>query len=282
MIRQIYSIDINATLEKVWYSLWDEENYETWVSVFCEGSYAISDWNQGSKIYFLDQNGSGMNSVIAINKPFETMLFRHLGELKEYVELPETEASKAWSGAEERYDLKENNGVVTVVVTIDLVEKYLDYFNDAFPKALEKLKAIAESDSTQSITVKTTLNASLEEVWSKFTQPKHVVHWNFASDDWHCPKAENHLEVGQNFVYTMASKDGEMSFDFVGTYQEIIPMRKIVYHIADGRKVTVKFQVMDNQVILTENFEPENIHSLDLQRSGWQSILNNFKNYTNQ
>jgi uncharacterized protein YndB with AHSA1/START domain len=281
MIRQIFSIDINASKEKVWYSLWDDENYEAWVSTFCEGSYAISDWNQGSKIYFLDQNGSGMNSEIAINKPFETMLFRHLGELKEYSEQPETETTKAWSGAEERYDLKENNGITTVTVTIDLVEKYLDYFNDAFPKALEKLKSIAESE-TKTITVKTTLNTSLENVWNKFTQPEHIENWNFASDDWHCPKAKNHLEVGQDFTFTMASKDGEMSFDFVGTYQEVVPLQKLVYHIADGRKVTVKFDVMNNQVILTENFEPENIHSVALQRDGWQSILDNFKKYTEQ
>lgn len=281
MKRQTFSIDINAPKEKVWYSLWDEENYEAWVSAFCEGSYAISDWNEGSKIYFLDQNGSGMNSKIATKKPFETMTFQHFGELKEYTELPETETTKAWSGAEERYDLKENNGITTVNVEIDLVEKYLDYFNDVFPKALEKLKAIAENE-TKTITVKTTLDVSLEEVWNKFTQPEHIVNWNFASEDWHCPKAENHLDVGKNFVYTMASKDGEMSFDFTGTYQEIVPLKKIVYHIADGRKVTVKFDVMDGKVILTENFEPENIHSTTLQRDGWQSILDNFKKYTKQ
>ncbi|WP_240976716.1 SRPBCC domain-containing protein [Flavobacterium rivulicola] len=281
MIRLTFSIDINASKEKVWYSLWDEENYEAWVSAFCEGSYAISDWNQGSKIYFLDQNGSGMNSEIALNKPFETMLFRHLGELKEYVEQPATETTKAWSGAEERYDLNESNGITTVTVTIDLVEKYLDYFKETFPIALEKLKAIAESD-TKTITVKTTLDVSLEEVWNKFTQPEHIVNWNFASEDWHCPKAENHLDVGKNFTFTMASKDGEMSFDFVGTYQEVIPRKKLVYQIADGRKVTVQFDIMDEQVILTENFEPENIHSVALQREGWQSILNNFKKYTNQ
>lgn len=281
MIRLTFNIDIKAPKEKVWYSLWDDENYESWVSAFCEGSYAISDWNQGSKIYFLDQNGSGMNSEIALNKPFETMLFRHLGELKEYVEQPETETTKAWSGAEERYDLKESNGITTVTVAIDLVEKYLDYFKETFPIALEKLKAIAESN-TKSITVKTTLDVSLEDVWNKFTQPEHIVNWNFASDDWHCPKVENHLEVGKNFTFTMASKDGEMSFDFVGTYQEVVPMKKLVYQIADGRKVTVKFDIMDGKVILTENFEPENIHSVALQREGWQSILNNFKKYTNQ
>jgi uncharacterized protein YndB with AHSA1/START domain len=280
MIRQTYSIAINASQEKVWYSLWDDQNYRHWVSVFCEGSYAISDWQEGSKIYFLDQNGSGMNSLVAINQPFETMLFRHMGELKEYVELPETEASKAWSGAEERYELKTNNGITNVTVTIDLVEKYIDYFNETFPKALEQLKGIAESE-TKTITVRTTLSSTLEEVWQKFTQPQHIVNWNFASEDWHCPKAVNQLEVGRGFTYTMASKDGEMSFDFTGTFLEIEPMKKIVYQIADGRQVTVMFDVMDQQVILTETFEPETIHSVALQREGWQSILDNFAKYLN-
>ncbi len=281
MKRLTFSIDLNASKEKVWYSLWDEENYEDWTSAFCEGSFTISDWEEGSKIYFLDPNGNGMNSKITIKKPFETMLFSHYGEIKHFKELPITEETQAWSGSEERYDLTENNGITTVKATVDVVEKYLDYFNEVFPKALAKLKIIAESE-TKTITVKTTLSTSLEDVWNKFTQPEHIINWNFASYDWHCPKAKNHLEVGQNFVFTMASKDGEMSFDFVGTYQEVVPLKKLVYLIADGRKVTVKLDVMNNQVILTENFEPENIHSVELQRGGWQSILDNFKKYTNQ
>jgi uncharacterized protein YndB with AHSA1/START domain len=281
MKKLTFSIDINAPKEKVWYSLWDEENYENWTSVFCEGSSTISDWNEGSKIYFLAPNGDGMNSKVTLHKPFETMLLCHYGEIKDFKELPTTDETQAWSGSEERYDLTENNDVTTVKVTVDVVEKYLDYFNDVFPQGLEKLKVIAESE-TKSITVKTTLDASLEEVWNKFTQPEHIINWNFASEDWHCPKAENHLEVGQNFVFTMASKDGEMSFDFVGTYQEVIPLKKLVYTIADGRRVTVKFDVMDKKVILTENFTPETENTFELQRGGWQSILDNFKKYTKQ
>lgn len=279
MKKLTFSIDINAPKEKVWYSLWDDENYEEWTSAFCEGSFTISDWNEGSKIYFLDPNGNGMNSKITIKKPFETMLFSHYGELKNFEELPLTEETKAWSGSEERYDLSEKNGVTTVSATVDVVEKYFDYFNEVFPKALEKLKAIAESNEARSISVRTTLDAPLKEVWEKFTQPEHIVHWNFASDDWHCPKAENHLEVGKSFLSTMASKDGKMSFDFVGTYNEIIPMKKVVYTIADGRKVTVRFDVMDSKVILTENFTPESQNTLELQRGGWQAILDNFKKY---
>lgn len=279
MKKVTFSIDINAPKEKVWYSLWDEENYEKWTSAFCEGSHAISDWNEGSKIYFLGPGGGGgMNSKISIKKPFDTMSFMHLGEIKEFKEMPITPETQQWSGAEERYDLTENNGITTVTTTMDVVEKFADYFNETFPKALQKVKEIAENE-TNSITVRISTKENLEKVWDYFTQPKHIVNWNNASDDWHCPKSENDLKVGGTFTATMASKDGAMSFDLRGTYDEVIPMKKYVYTMEDGRKVTVKFDFLDGNVILTENFEPENENSIELQRDGWQSILENFKKY---
>ncbi|WP_309612655.1 SRPBCC domain-containing protein [Flavobacterium sp.] len=279
MKKITFSIDINAPKEKVWYSLWDEENYENWTSAFSEGSHAISDWNEGSKIYFLGSGGGGgMSSKINIKEPFNIMSFKHMTEIKDFKELPITKETESWSGSEERYDLSENNGITTVTVTIDVVEKFANYFSETFPKALQKLKEIAESE-TKSITVRISTKENLEKVWDYFTQPKHIVNWNNASDDWHCPKSENDLKVGGTFTATMASKDGAMSFDFMGTYTEVAPMKKFVYTIADGRKVTVKFDVLDGNVILTENFEPENVHSIELQRGGWQAILDNFKKY---
>ena len=271
-----FSIDIKASKEKVWYSLWDDENYEIWTSAFCEGSFTISDWKEGSKIYFLAPNGAGMHSKISIKKPFETMSFNHFGELKDNKEIPPTEETLSWSGSEERYDVTAKNGISTITVKMDIVDKYVDYFNESFPKGLQKLKEIAESE-TKSITVRTSIKESLEKTWDYFTKPEHIVNWNNASDDWHCPKVEINLKVGGTFTYTMASKDGEMSFDFNGIYTEVIPLKKIVYNIEDGRKVTVKFDVLDNTLIVTQNFEPENIHSMELQRGGWQSILDNFK-----
>ena len=281
MKKLTFSIDIKAPKEKVWYSLWDDDNYENWTTAFCEGSFTISDWKEGSKIYFLDPNGSGMSSKVSIHKPFDTMSFNHIGELKHFKELPLTEETKSWSGSEERYDLTENNGITTVTASVDIVEKFADYFNGTFPKALQKVKEIAESD-VQSIMVRTATNKSLENVWDYFTNPKHIVNWNNASDDWHCPKAENNLKVGSGFNFTMASKDGKMSFDFKGIYSEIVPLKKIVYNIEDGRKVTIKFAVMDATVIVTESFEPENVNSVALQRQGWQNILDNFKKYIEQ
>ncbi len=282
MKKLTFTIDINAPKEKVWYALWDEENYESWTSVFCSGSFIVSDWNEGSKIHFLSPEGGGMFSLITLKKPFETMLFQHIGEIQNFEEQPITEETKVWSGCEERYDLVEKNGITTVTASVDTVEDHVDYFEKTFPSGLEKVKQIAESNEKTAITVKTSVKDTLENVWNKFTQPEHVVNWNFASDDWHCPKAENQLEAGKNFTYTMASKDGEMSFDFVGTYEEVIPMKQFIYHIADGRKVTVKFHKLDDTIIVTENFFPEDIHSLELQRDGWQAILDNFKKYAEQ
>lgn len=278
MKKLTFTIDINASKEKVWYSLWDDENYKNWTTVFCEGSFTISDWKEGSKIYFLGPDGSGMNSKIDIKKPFDTMSFTHHGEVKEFKEQPETEMTKSWAGSEERYDLVEHNGVTTLTTSVDILESHEDFFNNSFPKALQKVKEIAEGE-TKTISVRISTTEPLEKAWNYYTQPERITQWCFPSDDWHCPKAVNDLKVNGTFSKTMASKDGKMSFDFAGTYLEIGPMKKIRYVIADGRKVSVTFEMMDGNVIITENFEPENENSLEIQRSGWQAILENFKKH---
>lgn len=128
--------------------------------------------------------------------------------------------------------------------------------------------------------VHSVIKASLKKTWRFFTEPEHIIHWNFAHESWHCPKAENSLEVGGAFFYTMEAKDKSVGFVFHGTYTEIIPFQKIEYHIEDGRKVEVFFHEIDQETTeIFERFEPESINSLDLQEQGWQSILQQFKNY---
>ncbi|MGC4040193.1 MAG: SRPBCC domain-containing protein [Flavobacterium sp.] len=129
------------------------------------------------------------------------------------------------------------------------------------------------------MTVRISTKQKLEKAWDYFTDPKHIVNWCFASDDWHAPKAENDLRTGGTFSTTMAAKDGSFSFDFGGTYDEVIPLKKYSYTMADGRKVIVKFDVLDDTVIVTENFNPEHQNPLEMQRGGWQMILENFKKY---
>jgi uncharacterized protein YndB with AHSA1/START domain len=132
--------------------------------------------------------------------------------------------------------------------------------------------------SLSKIEVEVVVHKPLEHVWACWTSPKHIVNWNFASDDWHCPHAVNDLKVGGLFSYTMAAKDGSMSFDFAGVYDTVIEKEKISYDIG-GRKVDLKFTVVDNGVKMTEIFDPEDINPADMQRAGWQAILDNFKRY---
>ncbi|MEO6731855.1 MAG: SRPBCC family protein [Ferruginibacter sp.] len=130
------------------------------------------------------------------------------------------------------------------------------------------------------ITVENTINAPVEKVWDCWTKPEHITQWNNASDDWHTPRAENDLRIGGNFVVRMEAKDGSMGFDFGGTYDAITNNEYIEYTIADGRKVIVKFFAVGGSTKIIESFEAENTHSEELQKTGWQSILDNFKKYT--
>lgn len=129
------------------------------------------------------------------------------------------------------------------------------------------------------VTVKTIIHIPIKKVWEYWTNAEHVVNWNFASSDWCCPKAENHLLVGGEFHYLMSAKDGSMSFDFWGTYQNIELDKQLDILLGDGRKMSVSFQETENGTIVTEKFEPESQNSVELQKTGWQMILDNFKKY---
>ena len=129
------------------------------------------------------------------------------------------------------------------------------------------------------ITIETTINAPIAHVWEKWTSPEHVQNWNFASPDWHCPKATTDLQAGGEFHYEMASKDGSMSFDFWGTFQKIEEQKSLEIVIGDGRKMQVTFETTEAGTKVTEQFEPENQNPEEMQQAGWQMILDNFKSY---
>lgn len=129
------------------------------------------------------------------------------------------------------------------------------------------------------ITVQTTVNAALDKVWFAFNNPEDIVKWNQASPDWHCPKAENDLQNGGTLKSTMAAKDGSFQFEFEAKYDEIIPNKFIRYYIADGRKVEIDFMEENNSTVITQKFDPENQNLEEMQRQGWQAILDSFKNY---
>jgi len=130
------------------------------------------------------------------------------------------------------------------------------------------------------IAVEVFVNAPLDKVWECWTDPKHIVNWNFASDDWHTPKTENDLRPGGKFTARMEAKDGSYGFDFEGTYDEVIEKEIIAYTLGDGRAVVIKFTDTGNETHVAETFEGEDVNPVEMQREGWQSILNNFKKYT--
>lgn len=144
MKRLKFSIDIHASKQKIWDTLWDDATYRKWTSAFSEGSYAVSDWKEGDKILFLGSTGEGMYSIINSNINNEFMSFKHLGVVKDGIEQPLDEETKKWSGATENYALIENGDLTTLNVELDSTDEHYDYFEKTFPKALAIVKEIAE------------------------------------------------------------------------------------------------------------------------------------------
>lgn len=129
------------------------------------------------------------------------------------------------------------------------------------------------------ITVITKVLSSVDKVWVCWTEAEHIVHWNFAADSWHCPSASNDLRVGGAFNYKMAAKDGSFSFEFIGEYTEIEDQKYIGYTMGDGRKAEIAFITDGKTTEIVETFEAETQNSVELQKAGWQSIINNFKRH---
>ena len=137
-----------------------------------------------------------------------------------------------------------------------------------------------QTENNPAITVKTTVDAPIEKVWKYWSSPEHITQWNNASDDWHTPRAENDLRTGGKFLARMEAKDGSFGFDFGGVYDEVDENKFIAYTMGDGRKVSVAFLGNGNETEIEETFEAENENSIEMQKTGWQAILDNFKKYT--
>ncbi len=129
------------------------------------------------------------------------------------------------------------------------------------------------------ITIEAIVKASVSKVWEYWNKPEHIVRWAFASDDWEALAPENDLRSGGTFKTTMAAKDKSASFDFTGVYTAVKEHELIEYTMDDGRHVKVEFTELPESVKVTEAFEPESENSEEMQRSGWQAILDNFKKY---
>lgn len=140
------------------------------------------------------------------------------------------------------------------------------------------------------ITVSVEVNKNIDKVWDVWNNPEHIVNWCFAWDDWSCPKSTNDLKIWWKFCTTMAARDGSMSFDLEWEYSDVVVNKKIDYVIIDmqywdyyiekWRKVSLLFESVWDITKIIETFDAEDIHSLELQKAGWQSILDRFKDYS--
>ncbi len=129
------------------------------------------------------------------------------------------------------------------------------------------------------ITVGKNINASPKKVWESWNKPEHITQWNFADDSWHCPRAENDLSVGGKYAARMEAKDGSFGFDFEAVYDEVVDLKKISYTMTDGRQATTIFEDLGGSTKVTTTFDAEAENSVEMQKDGWQAIIDNFKKY---
>jgi uncharacterized protein YndB with AHSA1/START domain len=130
----------------------------------------------------------------------------------------------------------------------------------------------------EKIIVEVTVEASVEKVWDAYTNPSHIINWNFADPSWHCPHATNELEIGGKYLARMEAKDGSFGFDFEAVYTEIVPLASFTYEFG-GRVAKVDFHQNNDSTSVKITFDPDTENPVELQKTGWQLILNNFKKY---
>ncbi len=133
--------------------------------------------------------------------------------------------------------------------------------------------------STDKITVNAVINADAKKVWEYYTQPEHIIRWNFADPSWHCPAASNEMRIGGRYFARMEAKDGRFGFDFIAMYTEMAEGEGFSYEFG-GRTATVSFKPQGDQTEVVVRFDPETENPVDMQKGGWQAILNSFKRYT--
>jgi uncharacterized protein YndB with AHSA1/START domain len=132
------------------------------------------------------------------------------------------------------------------------------------------------------ITIEKLVKANIAKVWSAWNTPADIQQWNAASDDWHTTTSTVDLREGGTFSARMEAKDGSFGFDFGGTYTRVVPSKTIEFRLGDGREVGVEFVERPDGVLITETFDAETLHTPEMQRNGWQSILDNFGRYVEE
>ena len=123
------------------------------------------------------------------------------------------------------------------------------------------------------------MKAAVDDVWEAWNNPADIQQWNTAQEDWHTPRSTVDLREGGKFMSRMEARDGSVGFDFEGTYTRVVPKREIAYRMSDDREVEVQFIERGDGVLVKETFDPETENTPELQRQGWQAILDNFARY---
>lgn len=267
-----------------------ENFYTYWTEAFHPGSTFIGNWNEGSKIQFIgpDENGKmgGITSHIVKNIPFQEIWIEHLGLIADGKEDFESDEVKAWAPSYERYFLEKTEKGTRFRLEMQANDDWYEMMKEGWEKSFVLFTELTNNLLHVSVEV----SAPLEKVWEYFTNAEHIIHWNFADESWHCPKAINDLQVGGKLVATMAAKDGSASFDFETRYTKIVPLEYFEYamealpelEVKEIRRAVVQFTKTPNGTRIEEIFEAEKINSKELQQSGWQAILENFKKYVEQ
>lgn len=273
-----FSVSIAASPERVWQAMLEHGGYEQWTAEFCPGSTYEGRWEAGERIRFLSQGGDGMSSEIAACEPQRFVSIRHLGMIQGGVEDTTSPAAIPWASAYENYMFTpEPDGSETrVEISTDVPPEYEEMMRDAWPRALQTLTALCES-SMPWVTVDTTVRAPLAAVWEAWISPDRIAHWCTASPDWGVGAVENDVRLGGRFRTQMMAKDGSAGFDFCGEYAVVAPQQHLRYVMDDGRRVDVRFHPMGDTTYVSETFEAESQNPVEMQRQGWQAILENFR-----
>src|SRR6187549_4222927 len=129
------------------------------------------------------------------------------------------------------------------------------------------------------ITIEANVLAGKNKAWDYYTNPEHITEWNFADPSWHCPSAENDMRVGGKYRARMEARDGSFGFDFEAIYTDVAMWDSFTYVMLDGREVNVHFDEGGGKTVVTVIFDAETQNPIEVQKGGWQAILNNFKTY---
>lgn len=282
MIRIHVEREFSVGPEVLWELVVDSDHYRFWTEAFSEGSMFYGDWTKGSDIRFVaeDENGieSGILSEIIESKWPEFISIKHVGLVMNGVNDYDSDLANKWSPAFENYSfIPTNNGTSVFAVEQDVPEEQAEEFKLNWENAFDRIALRLETsvDIGNVITLHEKSSHSAEEIWERLVVPEKVMTWNYASEDWHCPEARNDLEVGGEFHYEMAAKDGNVSFDYWGTYTEVEAPNRLSFVLGDGRKVGIDITEKPYGCLVEERFEAEKQNNLNLQRQGWKNILKN-------